>query len=56
MKRRKRRSNGEFGAEFVEYVLLLSLLLLFVLAGLRLLGETTRDSIEDSGDALAVMG
>ena len=47
MKQLVNSRKGQKGASMVEYAILLSLLLLFILAGIRAVGEKTSDKFNE---------
>ena len=47
---------GERGASLVEYLLMLSLIVLIALAGVSALGETVGDSVDNSASRVVTAG
>lgn len=47
------RGEGERGASFVEYALLIALIVMVCLAGMTALGTTTSDQFSETADEVA---
>ena len=54
--RKQRGEAAERGASLVEYVLMLSLILLVALAGVSSFGETLGQNVDDSASRIAAAG
>ena len=52
----QRNDTDERGASLVEYLLMLSLIVLIALAGVSALGETVGDSVDDSASRVVTAG
>ncbi|MFN7151997.1 MAG: Flp family type IVb pilin [Microthrixaceae bacterium] len=49
-----RRRRDERGASLVEYALLIALIAIVLFSAVTLLGETTRDALDDANESIAV--
>ncbi len=52
----QRNDTNERGASLVEYLLMLSLIVLIALAGVSALGDTVGDSVDDSASRVVTAG